>query len=271
MGSLNLDFKVPKTIMEALRRNGYFSQQIPQNIIDAQDTLASNVLDHFRSGVSNTEYVHEGTFTTGYYERAEGARVFITPLTTDIQCHPWQNTAEFRAIFEYHVSYLDSLADKIGVPANRQYFMAINYYQENRGQLKAHTDFGYLTSLVTTRGVHYFDPDTNEWDELMPVHGEAICQCGGALQVIDNDYFAMPHAVIAGAEKVSFVILCDPVGEMTLRAGHLSTTIDASDYIRIRFMGLNHPEALSEEETELYSTYLEPLMTISNEFNSRFV
>src|SRR5579872_3574328 len=138
-----------------LRSHGFIQENVPSHIVQAQNRLIELVLQHFRCGSSNEPFTHTNSFVTGYHERSEGARVFITPLgsiakdsTDPLLYNPWQNSPDFKTIFEYHVAQLEALAVEIGIPISRQYFIGINYYPRDTGRLRPHTDFGLLTHLV---------------------------------------------------------------------------------------------------------------------------
>jgi len=262
-GFINLIFECYTMLsrpIEALKTNGFFTMSVPEGVVKAQITLAQLVRNHYHNQVSNEKYVYENDYVCGFKVRKEGAKVHITPYVRDKVYSPWQETEEFNVIFDYYKSLLKNLADEIGVPSSRQYYMAINFYATGSGKLNAHTDYGYLTMLITDRGVHYVDIKDKVWKELTPNIGEVICQAGGALQVINNDYSAMPHAVCAGEEKVSFVILCDPEGEMELRSGDKMLKVDANHYISTRFIGANEHHNLNLEQKQMFDEYLKPLV-----------
>lgn len=170
--------------------------------------------------------------------------------------NPWQNLECFQIVRDHFITNLKTMCDLHNVPSDRDYLIAINYYPPNDNMnamypsMPYHTDFGLINCLTSDGPTAIMDNLVTEtWCQTNLSGTHQMFQCGGALNMIDPEYNALPHGVgaapiietIDGVQlgKVSIVGVVDPLGPMTLYNDNDDhVTLDAHDYIRTRFCGM---------------------------------
>jgi len=264
---------------------GYGYATLPENILAALQRFRATMRENLTGRLPLLEaYTFTDCPTEGFKQRinkdgVETAKVWLLPVDNPNgkgKSHHWVDNSDFIIIRDFLLSTLGAVCDAHKVPTLRTRCIALNYYPPKSDAdplnpvFPYHTDFGYINSLISDGPTMILDPADGKWKEI-ELGNRMMLQVGGAMQAIKPEYKAIPHGVgkapvIAdGLGKISIGCFMDPTGPMVLTKDHRqlnaapTITLDAAEYIRLRFKATHESDKLTEAEQAVYNNYLAQL------------